>query len=72
MYFKDTTDYYYKDLGDIAFKSKGITPSFIYSIILGTTFFLILTLLIYPNPLLMISFDAVRACVLRCYMRRRL
>lgn len=59
MYFRDSVDYYFKDLGDIIYKNKGQATSLIQALILGFTFFLSLTLLIYPNTLLIITFDSI-------------
>ena len=58
MYFRDTSDFYLKDLGDAALYTRG-KVTFIHSIILGITFFLTLTLLMFPNPLLVFTFDCI-------------
>lgn len=62
MYFKDTTDYHYKDLVDVSITK--IEVDLPRSLILGVSMWFILTLLIYPNPLLNFIFDIVSGFVL--------
>lgn len=55
MYFKDTTDFHYKDLVDVSITK--INVDLPRSIVLGICMWFILTLLIYPNPILNFIFD---------------
>jgi len=48
MFFKDSTYYHYKDLGDVIYPIN-IRINFISSIILGVTIFLIITILFFPQ-----------------------
>ena len=70
-YFKDSTDFHFKNLSDV-FRSSVSTNqneayialgpnniSFISSIILGSTLFFILTFMFFPNPLISFTFDAL-------------
>ena len=70
-YFKDSTDFHFKNLSDV-FRSSVSTNqneayialgpnniSFISSIILGSTLFFILTFMFFPNPLITFTFDAL-------------
>lgn len=59
MYFGGTSGYIHKNLVDIAGKSRLSTPALIPSLVLGISFFLILTILFYPNTLLIITFDSL-------------
>jgi len=47
MFFKDSSDFHIKDLGDTLTTKGSITLE--SSLILGGILFLILTLLVYPN-----------------------
>ena len=70
-YFKDSSDFHYKNLSDVfcssvsnnqneAYLALGPNRiSFISSIILGSTLFFILTFMFYPNPLISFTFDAL-------------
>jgi hypothetical protein len=67
MFFNDGKDFHYKDLGDVSgvtIASKTSRIDLTRSLILGSTFFIILTLLIHPDPLLMLTFDAVSGALL--------
>ena len=72
-YFKDTSDFHFKNLSGV-FRSSvssdsnvaynALSPnsngvSFISSIILGVTLFFILTFMFFPNPLISFTFDAL-------------
>lgn len=57
MFFKDSNDFIIKDLGDIIKPKLNISLN--HSIILGITIFLILTLLIYPNYLINLTFEVI-------------
>ena len=72
-YFKDSSDFHFKNLSGV-FKSSissdanvayiALSPnsngvSLISSIILGSTFFFILTFMFFPNPLISLTFDAL-------------
>ena len=63
MYFNNSSDYIIKDLGDIVYKQSDIkvnsTISLTQSIILGSSLFFILTYLVYPNPLVILTFDGI-------------
>jgi NADH-quinone oxidoreductase subunit N len=74
MFFKDSLDYLYKNLSDISMKGLDSSPSLsqsfipsdsslninlIHSLILGSTLFIILTFLLYPNPLFNFLFDSL-------------
>ena len=70
-YFKDSSDFHYKNLSDVfcssvsnnqneAYLALGPNRiSFISSIILGSTLFFILTFMFFPNPLISFTFDAL-------------
>ena len=63
MYFNNSKDYVLKDAGDIIINEKtGI--DLIRSLILGATFFIILTALIYPTPLLVLTFDSINSILI--------
>lgn len=63
MYFNNSSDYIIKDLGDIVYKQTdtGVnsTIGLNQSLILGSSLFFILTYLIYPNPLVILTFDGI-------------
>ena len=59
LYFQDTPPYLLHALNSNLLQSSHISVSFERSLILGVSLYLILTLLFYPNPLLMISFDCL-------------
>ena len=63
MYFNNSSDYIIKDLGDIVYKQTdtGVnsTIGLKQSLILGSSLFFILTYLIYPNPLVILTFDGI-------------
>jgi len=66
MYFKHSDTYSYKSLGDLAIlpsqagsSSIQQAPDLAKSLILGSTFYLILTILLFPNPLFIFTFDCV-------------
>lgn len=65
MYFNNSQDYIWKDLGDITYskvENSGIkSPTSM--IILGATLYLILTYLVYPNPLLILTFDGISSLI---------
>ena len=53
MFFKDSSYYHYKDLGDVLYPvQNNLHINFIGSIIMGGSLFIILTFLFYPTPLL--------------------
>ena len=58
IYFKDTEDFYMKEIAEVSSIST-IKVDTQKSIILGITTYIILTFLIYPNPLLMLTFDSI-------------
>lgn len=64
MYFNNSSDYIWKDLGDIVYNEKKEKVGFIKSILLGSTLYIILTYLIYPNPLLVLTFDGISSIIL--------
>jgi len=53
IYFKDTDEYYYKTLA----QPNNLNVNLISSLILGITFYLTLTILLYPAPLYLFSFE---------------
>ena len=55
IYFNNSSDYILKDMGDVSLGRK--TLSLGQSIILGASLYIIVTYLLYPNPLLILSFD---------------
>ena len=56
MFFKDTNYFHMKDIGDCLYPiNTQIKVSFSQSLILGSTSWLILTLLIFPSPLITFS-----------------
>lgn len=57
MFFKDSTDYTIKDLGDII--KPQIALPYHNSLILGISLFFIITLLLYPNFLINIVFETL-------------
>lgn len=68
MFFRDTTDYLYKTLSDISMggKSEAINSektinniNLINSLILGFSFYILITFLFFPNPLLNIVFESL-------------
>ncbi len=74
MFFRDSSDYLYKALSDISMRGIDSHPTvisshvssdsslninLIHSLILGSTFFIILTFLLFPNPLLNFVFDSL-------------
>ena len=62
MYFKDTSDFHYKDLVDVSITR--INVDLPRSIVLGVCMWFILTLLIYPNPILNLVFDVLGGYIL--------
>lgn len=70
MFFKDSTDFVYKTLNDITLMGSArfaplgsygapMSVSFVNSLILGFSLFVLLTFLLYPNPLLNIIFESL-------------
>jgi NADH:ubiquinone oxidoreductase subunit 2 (subunit N) len=59
IYFQDKTPFLLRALNDNVTKSSTIHVSLERSLILGISLYFILTLLIYPNPLLMLTFDSL-------------
>lgn len=74
LFFKDSSDYLYKSLSDIAMKGidfakneprltisseSSLNISLIHSLILGSTLFIILTFLLFPNTLLNFIFESL-------------
>lgn len=62
MFFKDSTDFIYKDLGDII--KPQIYISLNQSLILGVTIYLIISILIYPNFFINITFELITKSLL--------
>jgi hypothetical protein len=60
MFFRDNSDFLYKTLSDISMKEiKTNNINLINSLILGFSFYIILTFLFFPNPLLNIVFESL-------------
>jgi len=74
MFFKDSSDFVYKTLSDITLKggpigsslpsgvmasTQAVNVNFINSLILGISLFILLTFLLFPNPLLNIIFETL-------------
>jgi hypothetical protein len=60
MFFKDTEFFHMKDIGDCLYPiNTQLQVSFIQSIILGSTSFIILTFLFYPGPLVTFSTNII-------------
>lgn len=55
IYFKDSQDYYFKILAN----PNSVYLSLTSSILISSTFFIILTFLFFPTPILTITFDAL-------------
>lgn len=67
MYFNNSKDYLLKDLGDIVYNQDRVSVLCVditKSLLLGVSLYIIATYLIYPNPLLMITFDCVNAIII--------
>jgi NADH:ubiquinone oxidoreductase subunit 2 (subunit N) len=60
IYFKDSDEYYYKLLAVPSSNSLSLTSSLIISV----SFFIILTFLLYPTPLLTLTFEALLSTLL--------
>lgn len=58
IYFKDSEDFYLKELSEVSSISL-ISVDIPKSIILGLTTYILLTFVIYPNPLLILTFDSI-------------
>jgi NADH-quinone oxidoreductase subunit N len=61
-YFKDSSDFHFKNLSNLFISSSAHDTSnisLISSLILGSTFFFILTFMFFPNPLISFTFDAL-------------
>jgi hypothetical protein len=63
MFFKHSLTFSIKDLADIAYRkvnhnsNKDISLN--TALILGSTSYIILTFIIYPNPLFILTFDSI-------------
>lgn len=55
MFFKDSADYYFKDIADILKHQNNISLS--HSLVLGVTLFIVITLLFYPNYLMNLTLN---------------
>ena len=65
MFFKDSSYYHYKDLGDVLYPvQNNLHVNFIGSIIMGGSLFIILTFLFYPTPLLNLSMTALSSSLI--------
>ncbi len=53
MYFKHDNLYYYKNLADLTIKKQPI--GLVSSIILGACIYILVSFIIYPEPLVLIS-----------------
>jgi len=62
MFFKDTGDFYRKDIGDAILPS--IQIPLVYALILGSSLYLILTLLIFPKALMIITFESISSLLI--------
>lgn len=60
IYFKDSDEYYYKLLAVPSSNSLSLTSSLIISV----SFFIIITFLLYPTPLLTLTFEALLSTLL--------
>lgn len=65
MYFSNSKNYLLKDLGDTSYRviEQKNRLSISQSLILGSTLYFILTYLIYPNPLLILTFDGISSII---------
>lgn len=65
MFFKDTSFFHMKDIGDCIYPvNTSLTVSFVQSIVLGSTMFIILTFLFYPGPFVTFSFNILLSSLL--------
>jgi hypothetical protein len=65
MFFKDTTYFHYKDIGDCIYPvNTSLQVSFTQSIILGSTTYIILTFLLYPQPFMLFSQNVLATSLL--------
>lgn len=65
MFFKDSTYYHYKDIGDVLYPvQNNLHINLVGSLIMGVSLFIILTFLFYPTPLLNLSMSALSSTLL--------
>jgi NADH:ubiquinone oxidoreductase subunit 2 (subunit N) len=65
IWFNDSTYFHYKDIGDVLYPvTNNKHVSFVSSIIMGSSLFIIITFMIYPNWLLDLSLTTISSGLL--------